>query len=183
MKSMRKTALFLVLTFSFWLVAVHAHGQQQTPPAAEQDNLVQPYRLDFSFNEIEDGKTINTRHYSLNVTPDGGDEIKIGTRVPVASFENAGDSSQKSYQYIDIGTNISARLEKAHGDLRLSVEAAISNIEKVEGQPSLLPVIRQMRFGEQRTLLVLDKPIIIGIVDDPSSKKQFQLEVTVTKVR
>jgi len=28
------------------------------------------------------------------------------------------------------------------------------------------------------TLVTLDKPMLIGVVDDPNSKRQFQLEVT-----
>jgi len=29
----------------------------------------------------------------------------------------------------------------------------------------------------------MGKPLVVGSVDDPSSKKQFQLEVTVTKLK
>jgi hypothetical protein len=32
-------------------------------------------------------------------------------------------------------------------------------------------------------LLVVGKPIVIGSVDDPNSNRQFQLEVTVTKLK
>jgi hypothetical protein len=32
-------------------------------------------------------------------------------------------------------------------------------------------------------VVVLDKPMLMGVVDDPNSKRQFQLEVTVTKLR
>jgi hypothetical protein len=30
---------------------------------------------------------------------------------------------------------------------------------------------------------LLGKPMLLGSVDDPNSKRQFQLEVTVTKLR
>ena len=33
------------------------------------------------------------------------------------------------------------------------------------------------------TLLPLAKPMVMDSVDDPNSKRQFQLEVTVTKLR
>jgi hypothetical protein len=46
----------------------------------------------------------------------------------------------------------------------------------------LAPVIRQIKINGN-TLLVVGKPILIGSVDDPNSKRQFQLEVTVTKLR
>ena len=52
--------------------AKEVHGQPDRP--------VHPYRLDFSVNELEDGKKINTRQYSMNLNSDDADEIKIGTR-------------------------------------------------------------------------------------------------------
>ena len=41
------------------------------------------YRLEFSVNEIEDGKKINTRQYSMNLNAEDANEIKIVTPVPV----------------------------------------------------------------------------------------------------
>ncbi len=46
----------------------------------------------------------------------------------------------------------------------------------------LAPVIRQIKITGD-TLLAIGKPILIGSVDDPNSKRQFQLEVTVTKLK
>jgi hypothetical protein len=43
-------------------------------------------------------------------------------------------------------------------------------------------VLRQLNINAS-TLAVLGKPMILGSVDDPNSKRQFQLEVTVTKLR
>jgi hypothetical protein len=43
-------------------------------------------------------------------------------------------------------------------------------------------VLRQLNINAS-TLAVLGKPMIVGSVDDPNSKRQFQLEVTVTKLR
>ena len=44
------------------------------------------------------------------------------------------------------------------------------------------PTIRQMKI-ESSTVATVGKPMVIGSVDDPNSKRQFQLEVTVTKLR
>jgi hypothetical protein len=46
----------------------------------------------------------------------------------------------------------------------------------------LPPVIRQIKISGD-TLLVVGKPIVIGSADDPNSKRQFQLEVSVTRLR
>jgi hypothetical protein len=44
------------------------------------------------------------------------------------------------------------------------------------------PLLRQMRIGAS-TALVLNKPMIIGSVDEPDSKREYQLELTVTKLQ
>jgi hypothetical protein len=44
------------------------------------------------------------------------------------------------------------------------------------------PVIRQIKMSGS-TVVTPGKPIVIGSADDPTSNRQFQLEVTVTKLR
>ena len=146
-------------------------------PAAERP--VEAYRLDFSISEFEDGKKINTRQYSTILNgDDAGGEIKIGTRVP------AEVNKQGEFQYLDVGTSISSRMSDRRGQLELFVHAEISNFaipEQAQGSSSH-PVLRQFKIGAS-TLVLLGKPMLLGSVDDPNSKRQFQLEVTVTKLR
>jgi hypothetical protein len=152
----------------------------------DQPTGIQAYRLDFSFHEMEEGKKINTRHYSMDLTPGPGRDIKIGTRVPVSTSALA-DSGVKSmqFQYIDVGTSIVSRLERHGDELELVVSSDVSNIDVPSREAPggiQAPVVRQIKI-EGSTLLVLGKPIAIGSMDDPNSKRQFQLEVTVTKLR
>jgi hypothetical protein len=148
---------------------------------------LQAYRLDFSLNELEDGKKVNTRHYSMNLTSGSANEIKIGTRVPVATGSYAPGSGDVNtqYQYMDVGTRIQSILRPRGDECELEVSSEISNVdtESKQGEgPRIAPVVRQIKM-EGSTILVLNKPIVIGSVDDPNSKRQFQLEVTVTKLR
>ena len=154
----------------------------KTNPAKVQP--VQPYRLDFSFNEVEDGKIANTRHYSMDLAGEEPNEVKIGTRVPVTSGE------PQQYQYIDVGTQIWSQM-RAHGNEQtLVVRSEISNLDlsaagdrgQGDRRPFLPPVVRQIKISGE-TLLVVGKQIAIGSVDDPNSKRQFQLEVMVTKLK
>jgi hypothetical protein len=89
------------------------------------------------------------------------------------------------FQYLDVGTRIAARLEPSGGEIKLHVNSDISNLDTAAGDQRLgsvsAPIIRQIKI-EGSTLLVVGKPILIGSVDDPNSKRQFQLEVTVTKL-
>ncbi|HLB91646.1 MAG TPA: hypothetical protein VJK27_04860 [Terriglobales bacterium] len=143
----------------------------------EAPKPVEAFRLDFSINELEDGKKINSRQYSMNLTANQPQDIKIGTRVPVEV--KAGE-----VQYMDVGTNISGRLQSRNGQLELFVNTDMSNFaipEQATGHESH-PMIRQLKIGGS-TLVVLGTPMVIGSADDPNSKRQFQVEVTMTKLR
>ena len=43
-------------------------------------------------------------------------------------------------------------------------------------------MLRQFSINAS-TLALVGKPTVMGSVDDPNSKRQFQLEITVTKLR
>lgn len=182
-------AIFLLCTLRFGL------GQEQGQTGADskasatdekqassQTRPIRPYRLDFSLVELQNGKRTNTRHYSLNLTAGSGDEIKIGTRVPVRSesFTNV-NTPVTQFQYLDVGTNIWAFLRQVGDELQLEVRGDVSDLDKTPNN-DLGPIVRQMKISGT-TLLVTGKPIVIGSMDDPNSDREFQLEVTATKLR
>lgn len=171
-------AKFLVITL-FWSVPVSRAQDKSAPkPQAEaQENLVDPYRLDFTIYEIEDGKKINARQYSMYLNANDANEIKIGTRVPV-------EVKQGEMQYIDLGTRIWSRVKERDNGLALEVRAEISNfaIPDQANRTNSMPLLRQMQINAS-TVTVPGRPTIVGNVDDPNSKRQFQLEVVVTKLK
>jgi hypothetical protein len=190
---MRKATV--VVTFALFLIAAFvslrtACAQEQSKESdgaktTSAEDSVDACRVDLSLNELEDGKKLNSRHYSIDLTGRQPKEIKIGTRVPVvAGSSNSSSSSSEpseQYQYLDIGTHVWAQLR---GD-EVHVSADVSSLDTTAGPETsarLLPVIRQIKI-EGSTAVVLGKPIIIGSADDPNSKRQFQLEVTVTKLK
>jgi hypothetical protein len=154
-----------------------AAQEPNTPKgSSEAGKVVNPYRIDFSVNEMEDGKKINTRQYSMNLNADESNEIKIGTRVPV-------DTNKTEFQYIDVGTSIWSRLEERPNGLSIAVRAEISNFAMPDQTAAQArPIIRQLSI-KASTLAQLGKPMVVGSVDDPNSKRNFQLEVTVTKLK
>jgi hypothetical protein len=160
-------------------------------PASAQDSSSQPapeaaighaYRLDYTVYELEDGKKLNSRQYSMNLNSDEQDDLKIGTRVPVTVKDD-------EWQYVDLGTSIWCRLRDRgnphtswlNDDVMLNTKMEISNFANPE-QQSTRPVIRQMKI-EASTIATLGKSITVGTVDDPNSRRQFQLDVTVAKLR
>lgn len=186
---MRKTtAVWIIAILGLiisWGAAGRAQDEAQAKPGTEaktqaravEEKAVHAYRLDFSVNELEDGKKINTRQYSLNLNADDANEIKIGTRVPV-------EAGHEQFQYMDVGTSIWCRIGERPDGIAMSVRADISNFaipDQGTGHESR-PVVRQFKINAS-TLALPGKPMVVGSVDDPNSKRQFQLEVTVTKLR
>ena len=158
--------------------SAQAKTEAESASAAEKaERPVHAYRLDFSVKELEDGKTINTRQYSMNLQADDANEIKIGTRVPI-------ETGQSQFQYMDVGTSIWCRIGERSEGIPLSLKAEISNFAIAEQSSGheLHPLIRQLQI-KASTLAQLGKPMIVGSVDDPNSKRQFQLEVTVSKLK
>jgi hypothetical protein len=168
----------LILTAS----AKPASAQDSSSKPASEAAVGHAYRLDYTVFELEDGKKLNSRQYSMNLNSFEQNTIKIGTRVPVTVKDD-------EWQYVDLGTSIWCRLRDRKDvpwlgdDVMLNTKMEISNTANSEQQgPSTRPVIRQMAI-EASTIATLGKSITVGTVDDPNSKRQFQLDVTVTKLR
>ena len=180
----KRTRLFVaVVTLLVSAATQIASAQDAGKPTPPPDRPQYAYRLDFSINEISDGKKVNSRQYSMNLKAPDGAESKIGTRVPV-------ETKQGEYNYLDVGTSLWCRLRDQAdvpglgSDVLLNVRVEVSDVvPPPPGQGErATPPLRQMRI-EGSTIAVLGKPMVVGAVDDPNSKRQFQLEVTVTRLK
>jgi hypothetical protein len=167
-------------------------AEESKPKPGQREKPIEPYRLDFSVNELENGKKINSRHYSIDLTAGSSNQIKIGTRVPVSTGGSA-------WQYMDVGTTIWANLREGvddlqlevrnlregADDLQLEVRCDVSNLDLDSAHDHSVasaPIVRQIQINGS-TLFVTGKVIVIGTVDDPNSNREFQLEVIATKLR
>src|SRR5579864_1445559 len=181
---------FVGITMALWCALIPLHAQEENKPATADNKAkaerpekpVHAYRIDFSIHELEDGKKINTRHYSMDPNSGPWSEIKIGTRVPVVSESLSNKPEVSQFQYLDVGTNINCRLEERGDQLALEVHADFSNIASTSEQHSPQPIIRQIKISGS-TLAEAGKPVAIGAVDDPNSNRTFQLEATVTRLK
>lgn len=192
---MRRIAAFFILAFAVIAWGLQpSHAQENSAPkTAEPRKPIPAYHLEFALNELEDGKKINTRQYAMDVVArreadpyyirdlaSGFKHLKIGTRVPV-------EAEQGKVQYLDIGTSISSRLIEDEMGLSLEAQTEVSSLVPRSPtdayRPNISdPMIRQLSINAT-TAITPGKLTNLGTVDDPDSKRQFQLEVTVTKLR
>ncbi len=171
---LKRLALFvtLVLLGTVTTTAVAQQNESPQPPTetAKRVPTVHYYRLDFVVRESDQGKVLSQRSYSLGVAAAGVAEgrdwwsLRAGTKVPAGS------------NYVDVGFNLDVRPEDAGGALQLRLKADLSSLSPDVSNVNM-PPIRQMRV-EEAVLVPINKPTIVFSSEDPSSKHQFQIEVT-----
>jgi hypothetical protein len=139
------------------------------------------YRLEYSISELDDGKRVNGRTYTLLVTEDDWGKIRIGNRVPysTASLGPSG-APVSSIQYQDVGMNIDSRLREQETGFFLVTHVEWSSIASRENSNN--PVFRQLRF-DSTSVIPPGKPTVLGTMDDVTSTHRYEIEVTATKIK
>jgi hypothetical protein len=176
--------LVLAVTLACSVPLNHARAAQN--PEKEKANVAlttQPksstgFRLEYSIRELEDGKRVNGRNYTLLVIEDDWGKIRVGNRVPYAA--SSGTQTATLYQYQDVGMNIDSRLHEQENGLVLRTSIEWSSV--ASGEHSNNPVFRQLRFDSQ-SVIPQGKPTILGTMDDVTSTHRYEIEVTATKIR
>jgi len=160
-------------------MAAAASAQDGPPPSVEAIPQAQTsphsYRLDYTLTELEDGKKIDVRQYSISVAGGIG-QVKIDTKVP------AGVNSDGGNQYLDVGTSIKCFVRMRDGAPALDTDLGVSSVVPDEGKVNGRPILRTFTISSQ-TPVVVGKGVMVGTVDDPNSKRKFQLEVMAAEIK
>ncbi len=171
-----------ILAVVVCLMTFAAVGQQPAPPEAakEAPKSVDPthfYRLEFVVKELDQGKLLNQRSYTMGIAASGATErrdwwsLRAGTKVAARN------------QYVDVGFNVDVRGDEVgNGTLQLRIKADLSSIPPDVPSGDAMPPIRQMRI-EEAVLIPLNHPTAVFAGEDPASRHQFQLEVTAVPQR
>jgi hypothetical protein len=142
------------------------------------------YRLDFTFRELQDKKTVNSRSYTMLLADNGVMSIlKSGARIPVPT----GNTGQ--YQYIDVGVNLKCRVRgENEPPLLVATIDFTSPVVPEQGGAAATgmvkeqPVLRQAN-ADVYAPIVTGKPLVIATMDDPSLPRRFEIEVTPTRLK
>jgi hypothetical protein len=164
-------------------------GQQegQTQEAAKKAaQSATVYHLDFVWSELEAGKRLNSRSYTMDEVEAQRGRLRVGTRVPVYTEE-------KKLEYQDVGMNIDCQAKSnkdvvwlKEDQVWLDVNAEASSFALDAGGKANYsagnPIMQSIRAA-MTTVVPLGKPIVISTVDDPNSNRTFELTVTATLVK
>jgi opacity protein-like surface antigen len=172
----------LALTFlAAQAAAAPQPGQQsQDEQAAKKETAPDStiYRVSYKVNEVENGKTNNSRSYTLMAQTDKRASTRIGSQVPY--------STGNGIQYWSVGMNIDCTLNKREGGLLVDTRLHMSTVASKENIPPAgsvpVPVFGDFSL-EDITAAVEGKPAFVGSIDDVNSNRQYVIEVTVTEAK
>jgi hypothetical protein len=169
-------ALAVLLASSFLaFTPIAAAGDAATRPESSKGS----YRLDYVLFERDGGKRVNERSFSLTANEGVQASLRTGTRVPVAAGE-------KGTTYVDVGLKISGRvLERVEGEITLETEVQQSVFARpeMEAQPRSGPPVLRTVSESVSTRLDPGKPVLLASVEDATSRRQMQVEVTLSRVK
>jgi hypothetical protein len=144
------------------------------------------YRVEFRITELEGEKKLNSRAYSVLLTGSAKSRLHAGTRVPIPSGDPSKGATQ--FQYFDVGENLEcSSFSETERTIGLRFDIEFTNFAFPE-QPDAAQnatwktIVRQFH-AETTSKLDFGKPTIISVLDDPSSKRTFQVEVTAARVK
>lgn len=153
------------------------------------------FRLDFVVKELDAGKVINSRGYAMTVSTGrqpgtsampGSTErsqIRMGGRLPVPKSLPIGGGvavSGTEFNFFEVGTNIDAyNAREVDSQLALNVTADVTSV--ITEPDTHQPVTRQLRWSSP-VIVPVRKPTVIFSSDDPTSRRQMQLELTATPI-
>lgn len=194
MSKLMKAVAVLVMGVLVCSVAARAQEKAVVKDAPNPEST-SVYKVDFVVAEVEDGKRVNARTYTLMMEEGKQARANATTRVPITTGSFAPKSASTSgvnplvntqYQYMDVGLSLTFRFVQQGDYLMMSGGYNIDTFAMPEtaqaGSSLRMPVTRRISSDVGAAILP-GKPTIISSVDDTNSKKRYQLEVTATKVK
>src|SRR5262249_26685731 len=156
---------FLQLLLILGLVSAVAAQEAPKGPAQKI------YKVVFLIYEVEDGKKINERTYTLPVTSVDGkprdSSMRVGTRVPITTATSTGDKTQ--WQYVDVGLSIECNLTEQEGKFIVHGNVDLSSFalpdQGADPRSGGNPVLRNIRQSFT-TLVPPGKPALATTMDD-----------------
>lgn len=167
-------------------------------PASQTSESVTPVKLQVLLTEYDGTKKIASLPYTMSLTatpenkPSTYAQVRDGVRVPVLTGSKTGESSM---QYIDVGTNIDARVAHTAGEL-YSVEVRIERSSLVvrtdnnqakewapgDPSPGSQPLIRDFRNNFTMQLRQ-DHGNEATVASDPMTGHVLKVEVLLSVVK
>ena len=173
-----------ILGVALALTAASACAQPATTNEAPKSS--KPYRVTYTFTEMDGSKTVSVQHYAVIVVEGGRTTLKNGSKVPVATGSyNVQGSAQTQFTYLDVGINLDTTLlEEVDGMWRLKSKVEQSSVAEQRNTIAGVeePVIRESVM-EMSTSITLGKPQVLGTLDFVGTTHRLEIAVVMEPVK
>ncbi len=155
------------------------------------------YKLEFAISEVENGKKINTRYYTILVQRGSSERsvpkssFRSGARVPVAvgTFQPAASGSginplvNTQFEYREVGVSIDCRLWGTGADLTLASNLEVNTLGGSQNIGGLSQPITRSSRADLTSAISPGKPTLIGALDTADGSRRIEIEVTASPVK
>ena len=178
---------FLWVTAFSLASALSAPAQEKASPPGTV------YKVDFNIRDGSDAAAKAGRHYTILVEAGSKGTFSAGDKVPYAtgSFQpgvggvGVNPLVNTQYTYLDTGVNIDCRVREVQGRILLNADINISTVvQHDKTAPNILPnpTVASLRISGISAVVDPGKPAMVASIDDPVTKRKFEVTATVTKV-
>lgn len=177
--------VFLIVSLAFAL-PLAAQEPRKVDTQVRVPAEVPVYKLDYKIVELDAGKRVDARDYTLLASADRRTSVRVGNRVPIVTAPRP--DAPPAIQYMDIGVRIDSNAREASdSSILLQTQMEVSSVvlpatdaerAKVAGQP----VVRNFNVSSD-VVVPFGKPVVLFTSDEPSSKRSYEIHVQATKVR
>ena len=150
-----------------------ADKQRRSPEKSPQPMKI--YRLEFTVDELVEGKRVNTRTFSMMMKEGETNRVRMGTKFLISS-------SGTEAKFTDLGMKFDCKIEERDELILLDGKLDLNDPVVAEDGKSNPTMIRNLQ-AEIETAFPLDKNTVLGVYDDSSSKRRYELRATVTRIK
>lgn len=173
--------LFLLTGFcALTAFADNRQSERQKKSSEKSNRPLSVYRLEFTVDEFVEGKRGTPRTFTMLLKEGETSRVRMGTKILISS-------PGTEAKYLDLGLKFDGRVEEREDlivlDGRLDLNDPLTPSGAVEESRAAIPTAIRNFQAEVETAIPLDKNTVLGVYDDPVSKRRYELRATVTKIK
>jgi hypothetical protein len=146
-------------------------------PANAAPPTPRDYRVDLVVNELSGDRKVDAHAYFLTLRERDTGKLRVGSNIPMATQTGGASSAVMRH---DVGMDLDCRVEEQGGSALLSLKVELTTL--LGPAKGTAPVIHKLHWSTV-SLIPFDRPAVITSADDVTSKRTYQLEVTVTRLK
>ena len=171
---MRRILIGLIL----FIVILGGHASFGQEAKNQAEGARPSWKMDFTVSEMEGGKVINERKYSLLILGQGRETIRAGNQVPIVTTVN----NTVTTHYLDVALSIECEVKETSGGV--TPARVVFEVASLAGDQTANAGNPVFRFVKGCSTFALNpgKRDVVLTADDVNTKRQYQIALLATRL-